>query len=45
MCNEVFIYFQKARIVICAKYLVTFTISWWLTILSEAEGNFKMSFR
>ena len=43
MYNEVFIYFEKAIIVIYAKYLVTFRISYLLNILSEAEENFKLS--
>ena len=45
MYNEVFTYFQKAIIVICAKYVFTFRISYLLNILSEAEENFKMSSR
>ena len=41
MYNEVFTYFQKAMVIICAKYVVTFRISCLFTILSEAEENFK----
>ena len=45
MYNEVFTNFQKALIVICAKYVVTFRISYLLTVLSEGEENFNMCFR
>ena len=40
--KEVFSYFQKAIIVVCAKYVVTFTISCSLTILSQTDENFNM---
>ena len=42
---EVFTYFQKAMIMICAKYVVTFIVSCLFTILSEAEKKFNMSSR
>ena len=43
--DEVFKFFQKIMIMICAKYVVTFRISGLFTILSEAEKNFNMSSR
>ena len=37
MYNNVFTHFQKPIIVICEKYVVTFRISYLLTILSQGE--------
>ena len=42
---EVFTYFQKVMIMICAKYVVTFIVSCLLAILSEAEKKFNTSSR
>ena len=42
--NKVFKYFQKALIVICAKYVVTFRISCLFSILREAEENLNYVF-
>ena len=42
--NKVFKYFQKALIVICAKYVITFRISCLFSILREAEENLNYVF-
>ena len=42
MYSEIYIYFQKAIIVICAKGVITFRVSCLLSILSETEENFNV---